>query len=743
MPVRQSLEAFFTHHFGDIPTGHRIEIRAFPAAGGGKKVQEFFATPAQAAAFVATLEEGLEIYYGVNPRRGNNGTKEGVAEVVCLQADVDDKHFGNDPEASHDACYGVEDIPPSEVIRSGHGWQAIWLLEEPVGSAEIDRVENLLRRLYFHLGGLDAVQDVSRIFRVPGTWNNKNPQHPQRVELASMVDRCTTLAEMERVLPVLPPREQPGYREVAEVLGEDQRPSLEYLRLLLSYIDPLLPYNEYILIWGGVAYYYPGPEGLALVDEWSSEKRAANGQYSSPRTQPEKHKGFRRQTGRVATIGTLIHYAKKGGYVIEKPALVLPTIGQRKRQQQPEAGLIEKLDNLPNPTYLDLPFFVQKVYDYLGELAEVIDRDFITQMALVGFSQFWSGVRIQGLPLNLWGLGVAESGSGKNVVTDMIRELYCAVPSHAPLYTSGSPEGILRAMDGDGKTLFIYLDEFGDFLAALGRDYMSGTAGMLCSLHDGRPIAHRLTKQSLLIENPFAAMTATTTPEKIRANLRQEDLDGGLFSRFWVTLPKTSDRRIRKKADLDLRAEIAEALLRHRQDLGAIRQCEFYTELPDEQVELEREIGINTGTWRTFEDALRDPRVAQTRHLSRWMVQAALLEFAKARPAIYQGNLLVTRESCQLSLALTRRAIVDQERLASRLAGSEDGRSLDRIRRAVDKGHGLTRSDLLRTTKLRAQELSRLLDILTDSREIAEEIDDGGRTLFLPITGRTQSRKTS
>jgi hypothetical protein len=135
---------------------------------------------------------------------------------------------------------------------------------------------------------------------------------------------------------------------------------------------------------------------------------------------------------------------------------------------------------------------------------------------------------------------------------------------------------------------------------------------------------------------------------------------------------------------------------------------------------------------------LADPRIARGRHVSRYKVKAALLEASRKRPAIdQQGRLLVTEESCQLALTLTRRAVVDQERLVLRLTSSEDSRGLDQVRRAIERHPaGLTKSDLLRKTRVKAQDLGRALQMLTDSREVEETEDASGRTIWTPLGGR-------
>ena len=65
-------------------------------------------------------------------------------------------------------------IPPSVIVFSGGGYNALWLLKEPVvlnGDEAISRVEAVNRCFERWFGSKDNCSDVSRILRLPGTMN--------------------------------------------------------------------------------------------------------------------------------------------------------------------------------------------------------------------------------------------------------------------------------------------------------------------------------------------------------------------------------------------------------------------------------------------------------------------------------------------------------------------------------------------------------------------------------------------
>jgi hypothetical protein len=87
---------FLAARFAALGPGETIEVRPIHATSGRHHPRTFARTVDEALTAIAAIPEGFEVYYGVNPRRGREGTKEGVAWLTCLYADADDKHFGGD-----------------------------------------------------------------------------------------------------------------------------------------------------------------------------------------------------------------------------------------------------------------------------------------------------------------------------------------------------------------------------------------------------------------------------------------------------------------------------------------------------------------------------------------------------------------------------------------------------------------------------------------------------------------------
>jgi hypothetical protein len=155
-------------------------------------IQEFF--PATEVAAAASRAVGLrdqgDVYFGVVARERQLGTKEAIATVPVLFADLDD-------EAAQTSLHQFP-LAPTALVKSGSGVHAYWVLDEAIEPAQ---AESLLRRLALTRGSDERVTDAGRVLRVPGTLNHKIDP-PARVELLELhPERVYRSEDVGRELP--------------------------------------------------------------------------------------------------------------------------------------------------------------------------------------------------------------------------------------------------------------------------------------------------------------------------------------------------------------------------------------------------------------------------------------------------------------------------------------------------------------------------------------------------------------
>lgn len=157
---------------GPLLEEEQIELRwASSGARASSMHRGFFSGPEAAAREAVSLGVRYDVYFGVAPRWGQDGTKAGVRRLPAIWADLDAKGE-HTRESRHSQ---LKDLPhqPSILVCSGGGLHPYWLLETPAEGAEVlEQTETVMRRLCASLAA-DAVWDRSRILRMPGTFNHK------------------------------------------------------------------------------------------------------------------------------------------------------------------------------------------------------------------------------------------------------------------------------------------------------------------------------------------------------------------------------------------------------------------------------------------------------------------------------------------------------------------------------------------------------------------------------------------
>jgi len=130
-----------------------------------------------------------ERYFRVQPQASQHGRGEGnTAGVVALIADFDfpgssdNKKLAPFTDLSDVTrfCRTHVPVPVSAVVLSGHGAHAYWFIDEPLepdeGKALLVRFDlNLRDRAMTEGKQLDPMQDLARVFRLPGSVNAKDP----------------------------------------------------------------------------------------------------------------------------------------------------------------------------------------------------------------------------------------------------------------------------------------------------------------------------------------------------------------------------------------------------------------------------------------------------------------------------------------------------------------------------------------------------------------------------------------
>ncbi len=188
--------------------GGEIEIRTFKPMAKGY----FFNSSHAAAEFAIELcDQGIDVYFGVNPRTGGQGRKENVHFLSAFHSEIDYGSIGHKKETefkNFKEAFDVVDgfyLHPSIIIHSGGGFHCYWVLNKPlkVDDYGIVALENVNKALTQALNGDPGTHDLSRVLRVPGTFNFKQPENPRLVDIFFLSDLTYAFDDFSKLVATL------------------------------------------------------------------------------------------------------------------------------------------------------------------------------------------------------------------------------------------------------------------------------------------------------------------------------------------------------------------------------------------------------------------------------------------------------------------------------------------------------------------------------------------------------------
>lgn len=192
-----------------------IEFRLVPGTGIQARVKKlFYKNITEQAINTLTSENtiGYNVYVGIATR----GIDKQPQEVQSVWIDIDFKDLAQGllpVDAQMKLRLANAPYPPTMVVESGHGLHGYWLLDTPVQSEKFEDIEMINRKIAILLGGDRGVVDITRVLRVPGFDNVKDPEHPVPCRLTQCTGVRYGLQDLQEWLqfvdvPVLAPRIQ-------------------------------------------------------------------------------------------------------------------------------------------------------------------------------------------------------------------------------------------------------------------------------------------------------------------------------------------------------------------------------------------------------------------------------------------------------------------------------------------------------------------------------------------------------
>ena len=266
---------FFDFLYDRVPTPTFIYLAKFKDK---REFPAFSATDAKQRAAMAVKaielsDSSVDIWHSVNPvsvkpSGGKRGDESAVAYQVAIVTDIDirsDAHKSENLAADFDEAKSFLPFAPTILIHSGYGIQAYYIFDTPIKISDENREECKRRNELFldviraRANGktIDAVGDLPRILRTPGTFNYKlGKDNAPLCHIVDFSDVRFTPAEIDEKLAALPIPATPSKpvdvdksaRNHREII-DDSDFDIYRARRMLDFINPAsLSYEDWFAV---------------------------------------------------------------------------------------------------------------------------------------------------------------------------------------------------------------------------------------------------------------------------------------------------------------------------------------------------------------------------------------------------------------------------------------------------------------------------------------------------------------
>lgn len=703
---------------------------ALLSSDSGRKremTERFFHYPQEVDQAAKAIEDGkylANVYYCPQLFETKKRRKDNVKVCPTIWADLD--------ECPPDRLQ----VQPSIVVESSPGrYQALWSLAHPMSGAT---AEDIAKRLaYFHAeDGCDrSGWDLTQLLRVPGTPNYKYSGSPL-VRLVHINQALYTENDFR------------GYPDVKHssflktpMPTQEELPQDDPDDILQKYKHALLPatYELYSVV----------PDGEWSEKLWKLEMLLLE-------------MGMTREEVFKVSWGAACNKYKRDG---KDPSHLWTEVCRAFVQYQerinavvfPGADIAELLTLEEAKLANAQEGFVEEYIEWASSLGDAATQ-YHQAGAFTILSALLSG-RVT-LPTsygpvvpNLWFMILGDTTlTRKSTAMDIATDLLSEVDPDAILATDGSVEGLMQGLSTRPKRPSIFLrDEFSGLLEMITKkDYYAGMAEVLTKLYDGKMQKRILRKEEIVVRHPILLILAGGIRNRVQGLLTHEHVSSGFIPRFIFVTAESDTSRLQPLGpptakDLGNRSVLLEkmnALVAHygqasHVHLKALSQT--VPQSPNTSAELTPEAW---GRYNQLETDLVSSGLASEKpelmtplfdRLAKNTLKAAVLIAADRQ--VGQKGVVVELVDILHAIRYCVQWRAYAIEVVNGIGKSSYERELERILLAVVKRPGISRSQLMQSYHLTAQQANQVFDTLLQRGQISMTRTASGKQIYHPLIG--------
>lgn len=469
---------------------------------------------------------GCGVYFTINETDGKGRSGSNVTKIRCLAVDLDGAPLG-----PIESC----EVPPHYIIESSQGrFQCYWFIN-PIDISSFSSFEEAkqlfatyqvaMARLFC---GDESIKDLPRVLRVPGFWHKKGVPFQTRVHQ----DNRGLFYDLDYIAGKL------GLAQKVEEIKTELRAPLPELGSMVK-----IPAGARHATLLRYASKYAHSYSLDPSERMFILQGLNNTVCDTPIAQHDLER-INTQAGRYAED----ERSKVAGVDIS-------AIVNKHRVRAEDVTDVYPLELFDPP-------------GMVGEMFRWIVKTAIKQQPELALAASFAAVatvigrKVQsptGLRSNVYFLGLAETGSGKEHPRSCVKRVFAALgkPNRACVESVTSDSAIINAVETTPSQALLF-DEFGAFMGAVSsknagtHEVAIPTALIKLYTSAGGTFNAKTYADAdlnVVIEQPCASMFACSVEANFYKNITKEAVDDGLLNRIIIVKSTDPDPGITKNSD--------------------------------------------------------------------------------------------------------------------------------------------------------------------------------------------------
>jgi hypothetical protein len=353
---------------------------------------------------------------------------------------------------------------------------------------------------------------------------------------------------------------------------------------------------------------------------------------------------------------------------------------------------------------------------------------------------------------NLWFMILGDTTlTRKTTAMDIAMDLLMDIDPDAILATDGSVEGLMQGLSTRPKRPSIFLrDEFSGLLEMITKkDYYAGMAEVLTKLYDGKMQKRILRKEEVVVRNPILLILAGGIRNRVQGLLTHEHVSSGFIPRFIFVTAESDTSRLQPLGppthkDLGNRDHLIEKMEDLRDHYEVNRNAHVKA-LGQKAPAQDWNASLTPEAWARYNKLENDliesglnsekPELMTPLfdRLSKNTLKAAVL--ISAARQVGGDKVTVTVEDILHAIRYCMQWRAYALEVVNGIGKNSYERELERILNAIVKRPGITRSQLMQSYHLTAQDASRTFDTLQQRGQITMKRTESGAQMYYPLIG--------